>query len=333
MALLWLQGFDQYGNYQTPTQHSFTEMQDLVQVVDFDEINGGGAYGDGYMGITNSDARISGSSFYLNPQRTEVIIELGNERSTYGLRKAFSPSGNKFVYGFGYKYEGTFDDPIPLCGMGVETLGNYVEDLIVWVTTSGALHICSGEGGQPERNNGIENTRGNTTGGLLNFSEWNYIEIEYDATGTDPIYSIYLNNVLALSVENANFAGSPTDMVLYCPMSDVYGQVQSESFMRIDDIYVVDASGSFCNDRLGPQRVAVYAVDGAGANADWTPSAGSNFQCVDDASHTPFAGDTDYVASSTSGDIDTYTLTDLGVDVNSINGVQVTMLARTESGS
>jgi hypothetical protein len=68
-----------------------------------------------------------------------------------------------------------------------------------------------------------------------------------------------------------------------------------------------DTSGSYNNDFLGEVNVDAYLPDGAGNYAQLTPSAGSNYACVDETD--PNA--TDYVTSGTAGHIDTYTFTDM----------------------
>ncbi len=71
-----------------------------------------------------------------------------------------------------------------------------------------------------------------------------------------------------------------------------------------DDLYLADTSGSECNDLLGDVRVEKLLPGGAGSYSQWTPSAGGNYQCVDEA--TP--SDADYVSAAASGLKDTYAL-------------------------
>ena len=70
--------------------------------------------------------------------------------------------------------------------------------------------------------------------------------------------------------------------------------------------------------------------NGAGYTTNWAPSAGSNYQCVDDAL---FDNGTDYVSETTVGDIDSYTFSDLPVGIADIKGIQTNVFAaRTDSG-
>jgi hypothetical protein len=74
------------------------------------------------------------------------------------------------------------------------------------------------------------------------------------------------------------------------------------------DLYILNTSGSVNNDFWGDTAVDAKTVSGAGNSTQWTPSAGSNYQNVDDA--TP-NGDTDYNSSGTASQVDLYALTDL----------------------
>jgi hypothetical protein len=74
-------------------------------------------------------------------------------------------------------------------------------------------------------------------------------------------------------------------------------------YLHIDDMYICDGSGSLNNDFLGDVTVSALLPNGAGNTTGWTASAGSNYQCVDEA--TP-NDDTDYVSTSTLTAKDTY---------------------------
>lgn len=74
-----------------------------------------------------------------------------------------------------------------------------------------------------------------------------------------------------------------------------------------DDLYVLDTGGSAPqNDFLGDIKVVPQRVDGAGSNTDFTPSAGSNYENVDE---TPSSDeDTTYNEGSSVGDKDSYSM-------------------------
>jgi hypothetical protein len=96
-----------------------------------------------------------------------------------------------------------------------------------------------------------------------------------------------------------------------------------------DDFYICDTSGSFNNDFLGDARIKAVFPDGAGNYTEWTPSAGSNYQAVDE---NPPDDDTTYVSSSTPNQRDTYTFGASGLPSSTVKAVVVNMQARKDDG-
>ena len=58
--------------------------------------------------------------------------------------------------------------------------------------------------------------------------------------------------------------------------------LQVYDVIYLDDIYVADSSGTFNNDLLGDIRIDNVHPNGAGNYTQFTPSAGANYECVDD---------------------------------------------------
>lgn len=100
----------------------------------------------------------------------------------------------------------------------------------------------------------------------------------------------------------------------------------------LDDLYVLDGSGAApWNAFLGDVRVDARLPTGAGAVTQWTPSAGANWQTVDDA--TP-DDDATYNAAASAPLTDTLVVQDAPVAGATLHGVQVNLLARkTDAGT
>lgn len=79
----------------------------------------------------------------------------------------------------------------------------------------------------------------------------------------------------------------------------------SNSTIYFDDIALNDTTGGADNSWCGDGRIVALIPDGDGDASGWTPSAGTNYQCVDDV---PPDGDTSYVEASLSGTQDLYTV-------------------------
>lgn len=93
--------------------------------------------------------------------------------------------------------------------------------------------------------------------------------------------------------------------------------VGSVGGMNIDDLYILNLSGSFNNNFLGDVRVAQLIADGNGSSSDFIGSDSdsvNNYELVSPLS-------SDYVRG-VSGDIDLYTMSDLPDTVTDIFAVQ-----------
>jgi hypothetical protein len=97
----------------------------------------------------------------------------------------------------------------------------------------------------------------------------------------------------------------------------------------LDNIYVLDTTGSVNNDILGPIRVDNLLPDGAGNYTNMTRSDTglANFEHVDDQDPD---GDTTYVYAETEGTKDTYTANDTASSDEVIAGVIGNVIARKE---
>lgn len=77
---------------------------------------------------------------------------------------------------------------------------------------------------------------------------------------------------------------------------------------------------------IGDSRIYGVSPDGAGATNLWTPSAGNNYECVDEVPPS----DSDYIYTNTNDQIDTYSLANLGVSPYAIKSVQVLARAKKQ---
>lgn len=149
---------------------------------------------------------------------------------------------------------------------------------------------------------------------------WNLVEIHVvPTTGATGTFEIWLNgaqvyngtsiqtsaglaNVLTVQVGLARFAT---------------GGASSGSYVGLDDVGINDTAGSLNNGRPGDYRIGYFVPDGAGASSQWTPSAGSNYQCVDDTGDLS-GGTADYVSTNTTAQVDDYTVTNLPAGTSTI---------------
>ena len=100
-----------------------------------------------------------------------------------------------------------------------------------------------------------------------------------------------------------------------------------------DDIAVNDTTGTVNNSWCGKGSILLLKPKGVGNYSQFTPSAGFNWECVDEVPHD---GDTTYVESATADHIDTYDMeeliADLAIDPTDlvVKAVQVCLTGRYE---
>jgi len=171
---------------------------------------------------------------------------------------------------------------------------------------------------------------GATRNGVVQLGVWYYIEAKiviHDSAGS---VIIHVNGVNEPTTANDCSSGQDT-LASGTVENAVLGHMGSSWNSSIDDVYMLDTSGSVNNDFLGDVRVdAHYPVTPDGTNHDWTPSTGSdNYAVVDD----PTANTTDYNSTNTLNATDTFNLNHLKSVGGTIKAVQALIYhARADAG-
>ena len=158
--------------------------------------------------------------------------------------------------------------------------------------------------------------------------KWYYLEIKVTVHDTTGAYEVRINGNTDMSDTNVDTKSNAT----YDTVKDIYfAGVAGGNHWYFDDMYIANNIGSYVNDFLGDIRVDALMPDGAGSNTDWTPSAGANYQCVDEVD---INDDTDYVSETVTTSYDTYSFDDLVPTSGTVYGVCTRMVARkADAGS
>lgn len=166
--------------------------------------------------------------------------------------------------------------------------------------------------------------RGNT---LLGSSEaifqpdvWDYYEAKAVFSNTVGSVEIHRNEVEILSLTGIDTCNTANEYANGFGFNPFTGSSTSR-WSFFDDIYCDDS------DFLGDIKVETLYPSGAGNSTTWDPSAGSNYQCVDEAASN---NNTDYISTSTPGEIDTFVYGNLSSLDGTIFGVQVNIMARMD---
>ena len=180
-----------------------------------------------------------------------------------------------------------------------------------------------------EADNSIGVRRGDHTGALLAQSSpckigagaWHFVELKATIHNSAGSVQVRLNGVTVVAVTGLDTQNT----------SNAYATEIQFWQGYIDDLYVLDTTGSAPhNDFLGDVRVRTLYPDGAGSSTQWTPSAGSNYQNVDETGTAD--GDTTYNSSSTAAQKDLFTFSNLPDASGTVYAVQERWKARKDDG-
>jgi len=167
-----------------------------------------------------------------------------------------------------------------------------------------------------------------TSTSAVPFDTWFYFEAKVLTSNTVGTVDVKVNGTSFISLTNQDTQpGSNAYHTAFRLADAVYNGV----VVKFDDLYFLDGSGSVNNDFLGNRKVIALDPDGAGDSTDWTPSAGSNYENVNDGGLLD--EDTTYNETSTDADDDLYTYDNLPGVTASVDGIQITTETRVTAGS
>ena len=164
------------------------------------------------------------------------------------------------------------------------------------------------------------------TGYNIPTNTWVYIEFQFTIHNSTGSWELRVNGVLVDSQSGIDTQQSGNAYVTNIHW-DMFRIGAATHY--IDDIYIFDDTGSFCNDFVGDVYVEAIFPSADGYTNAWVavPGAGSNYEEVDD---TDPDGDTTFVATSGVGFIDSYEFDNLVSTSGSIYTVQVNLWARKD---
>ena len=215
-----------------------------------------------------------------------------------------------WIMGFAYRPNG----PGPYAILNFTNVAGSVSHVILYSDSLGHFYFKNGNG----------TAIGGVGTWVQKANVWSYLEIKLTISDSAGVAALRVNGTLDLNNTSADTQNGATTTVDHFQWRS---NGSGEWGMSMDDLYICDDSGSVNNDFLGDIRVQRLLPSGAGNSTQWTASAGSNYQCVDDA--TPNA-DTDYVSETTAGEKDTYAFGNLTPTSGTVKGVQTVIKARKD---
>lgn len=167
-------------------------------------------------------------------------------------------------------------------------------------------------------------TLSQTTSAALTPNTFYYIEFKWTISDSVGTAEVKFNGTTVMNATGLDTRNGGTGV--WNSIGFYNGSNNTSLNVYLDDVVIWDTSGSSNNDFLGPIRVVTILPDGAGNSSDFTPSAGLNYQNVDETSTD---GDTTYNSETTPGDHDTYTFGAVGV-TGTVRGVQTNLMVRSD---
>jgi hypothetical protein len=160
--------------------------------------------------------------------------------------------------------------------------------------------------------NGYMTLLGSASPVPLQVGTWTYIELRMKCDNSAGTCVVRQNGI-----ERLNLTGLDTMLTATALTRVALGAYGNLVIANIDDLVVMDLNGSVNNAFLGDVTISALYPNGVGTTSGWTPSAGSNYQNVDEA--TP-NDDTDYNSASTLLAKDTYAMQNCmaGADIKAV---------------
>lgn len=161
--------------------------------------------------------------------------------------------------------------------------------------------------------------------GTIPVGAWVYVEIRVTLSDSTGAVAIYVNGTQVFSVAGQDTKNAGTKTTL-----DGFSLFGGGSAVWIDDLYLCNGAGSTNNNILGDVKIETLYPTGAGNTTGLTPSAGSNWQNVDES--PPSA--TDYNGSATNDAYDLYAMGDLATASGTVYGLTIyAYAAKSDAGA
>ncbi len=148
---------------------------------------------------------------------------------------------------------------------------------------------------------------------VLALNTWYLIEAKIVIDNATGIAELKLNGALPLEIDfDGDTQGQAGNTVTKVTLGS-YGINNFHVVGYFDDVVLDDAAW------IGDTRIQAIVPTGAGNSSNWTPSAGNNWDCVEEVP----ASDANYVYTNANDILDTYVMGDLVGGVSEVKCVQV----------
>lgn len=171
---------------------------------------------------------------------------------------------------------------------------------------------------------------GSSTSGAFGFASTRYFEVKaifHTSTGS---VIVKLDGNTIVSVTAANTSATTAASGDAWSNGTALGSLSDNRTWTIDDLYILNLTGSQNTDFLGDVRVMPWTATADATVTGWTPNTGTTVVSVID--ETPPNDDTDYATSSATNDIAVFNMTGATLTAGTtIKGVMVRYRAKKDN--
>jgi hypothetical protein len=166
---------------------------------------------------------------------------------------------------------------------------------------------------------------GSSNPGLVQPGVWCYVEWYLKIDPTVGATQVRINGTTVINLSNQNTRQTANSYATNFGFSDGFSGTTGGNLglFYVDDFYL-DNQGTF----YGDSRIESRFANGNGATNAWTPSAGSNYQNINQANSDD---DTTYNSSANVGDIDLYTFPALSTNAGLVHAVMTVGVQRIDT--
>ena len=271
MALLWFDGFESYGDTLSDLANAYRNSPVFADVY----------VSPGDTAIDATGGRRSSRGLRINKSDSNINLELASSYTSMVIGYSLYQQQNQTVAYF-----------------ATEPFLKILDGTTIHLR----FHLLDGE---ILVYNGAGTLLGTSVGFGMVYDVSRYFEVKFTIDNSAGSVVIRSNEVEILSLSSVDTQNSANANFNHIFIGGLYNDVD----VIYDDFYICDLTGGApCNDFLGDVRVDVLRPNGAGTYTDFAPSAGSNYQNVDEDYSDD---DSTYNDGASVADQDSYALGDL----------------------
>lgn len=252
--------------------------------------------------------------------QTEVIVM----QAFYLTYTDYQSVGNKHN---GFPFDNSATSRAFLLGLGYQG----ISQMGIAVASDGSLHVLRGAAIDLNANSLACQLVASSAAGVVRFNQWVHIAMKVTATSC----VVRVNNVQVINYSGSTIQnGMPSSFTQFLTHGGSFGEyaaVGSGWAGRVDDLVILNTSGSTNNDFLGDVRVDYCKPDGPGNSSQsviiGTNPAATRWQSVDDQTPDDAITGVEFAAE---GEKDLYTHEDLPYPDAAVYGVQGVIYARKQ---